>query len=212
MPTDHDEKSANQPVANAATLLNDNIGITVAGGLIWLFGIFLFWVSPPLLDNWALVLSLSISSVLVGCLLGYRVRASGFIQVLRVSFGVGGRVAGFWFVGAGLVEYFVTDWTATATVVQFPGLLLSTFGIVVVAFLVPYLVSQALKQSWKRFQSWTRSDILSALGLFLALLAFIDGMYDRVVTDSAEEIKKDRPLREPWQKIWPWDSSSESKG
>lgn len=190
MPTDHDEKSANQPVANAATLLNDNIGITVAGGLIWLFGVYLFWHSDHPTDNQALTLSLWLSSVLVGWRLGYRAPVHG--QVFRVSLGVGGRVAGLWFLGAAFVEYFATDFTTTVTVDESPFLLISIFGIVVVAFLLAYLVSQARERSWKL------NDILGILANLLAMAALIFTVYDSV---STEQIKP------PSQ-----DSSSESNG
>ncbi len=192
MPTDHNEKSANQPVANAATLLNDNIGITVSGGLLWLFGVYLFWYSDPPADNRALILSLGLSSVLVGWLLGYRAPVRG--QVFRMSLGVGSRVAGFWFFGAAFVEYFATDFTATATVGVFPGLLIATSVIVVVTFLSAYLVSQARERSWKL------NDILSILALLLALATSIFTVY------SLQLNKEDKPTSPPEE------SSSESNG
>ena len=135
-----------------------------------------FWNLSAEHDDWAIYVVLAVGAC-IGLVLGFRHSRAGHDTALRSAFGVGWRIGAIWILVAGVVEYVVTDQTATFTVLKFPEVFLPLAAIVAIAFYVShYVVAWARRLHRVSLSDRALNVVLGLTGIVIATAFGIAGL------------------------------------
>ena len=115
--------------ASTTTLITSGFGLATATGLYWMLPI-----GPDIL---AVYMAIGITTIL-GLALGYRAQSLA-VRPFTAAIGVSWRIGLAWVLLAAVVEFVVTDFTASMTMNAFPIIFLPTLTILVPTVLAGYV-------------------------------------------------------------------------
>lgn len=124
-------------IFRAPIFLTKNIGIVSSSAVIVLGGMIMYWGLDKPEDSWGLGV-VTLSSIILGILLGYRAHRLNVVRPIGTAFGVAWRIGVVWIVLAAFAES-VADPPAIATQASFPLLLLLFIVIIAGAFTIGYM-------------------------------------------------------------------------
>ncbi len=149
-------------------------------------GFCIYWALPPAANDGIGLAVAVLSLCLLGISSGWSASQPGMFKPFGKSFKFSWKASLAWTMMACFAEYLVTDFTATATLLQFPSYVLLGFVCSILTFVVAYLVRTVGRLGLRNPQ--VLRDIGQVLGLILAIVALVLGLGS--VPRAADKVEK----------------------